>query len=63
LLNFKVKTRAMALSLFGNFQVKGIHVATVKVVGFVNYGFVNAKAVGEQFWTFHSRPRDLKRLR
>jgi NAD(P)-dependent dehydrogenase (short-subunit alcohol dehydrogenase family) len=54
----KAGIRALALGLFESFKEKGIHVATVTVAGFVNPGSEDAKAVGEQFWSFHSQPAD-----
>jgi short-subunit dehydrogenase len=52
----KAGIRALALGLFESFKEKGIHVATVTVAGSVAPGSEDAKAVGEQFWTFHSQP-------
>ncbi|MDR7037680.1 short-subunit dehydrogenase [Methylobacterium sp. BE186] len=52
----KAGIRALAQGLFESFREKGIHVATVTVAGFVNAGSEDAKAVGEQFWQFHSQP-------
>ncbi|MGH1573893.1 SDR family NAD(P)-dependent oxidoreductase [Methylobacterium sp. P31] len=53
----KAGIRALALGLFDSFKEKNIHVATVTVAGFVNPGSEDARAVGEQFWTFHTQPQ------
>ncbi len=51
----KAGIRALAQGLFGTFEEKGVHVATVTVLGFVTNA-ADAKAVAEHFWQLHSQP-------
>jgi NAD(P)-dependent dehydrogenase (short-subunit alcohol dehydrogenase family) len=53
----KAGIRAMAHGLFGSFQEKGIHVATVTVAAVVAPGSKNAEAVAEHFWQLYSEPK------
>lgn len=53
----KAGIRALAQSLFGSFEARGVHVATVTVAAFVDPGSKDAEAVAELFWQLHSQPK------
>ena len=50
----KAGIRALALGLFDDFKVKGIHVGTVTVAAWVSPGSDHAAAVAEHFWKLHN---------